>query len=294
MKFSVFSASTPEWTPAEAVATLAAHGWDGIEWRVTDQQQAASPSFWAGNRATWPLTGLEESIDWISQITRGAGLEISGIGGYARCDNLPDVERLLAATARLDADQVRIVTLPLGTVGWDGQLPSARHYRDLFDEARRSFEVISRKAETYGVKALIELHHGTIAASASAAYRLVEGFDPRHIGVIHDMGNVIIEGYEDYLSSFELLGEYLAHIHVKNVVWRSSHNDGVVSWRHEWAPLRVGLGELNAYFAALYRVGYSGWVTVEDFSTELPLEARSRDNLAFLKSTEADAISGAR
>jgi len=43
VKFSVFTASTPDWQPAEAATILAGQGWDGIEWRVTDQDDAPVP-----------------------------------------------------------------------------------------------------------------------------------------------------------------------------------------------------------------------------------------------------------
>ena len=36
MKYAIFTASTPEWTPEEAVTELKAAGYDGVEWRVTD------------------------------------------------------------------------------------------------------------------------------------------------------------------------------------------------------------------------------------------------------------------
>jgi len=42
VKFSVFTASTPDWDPAEAARNLAAQGWDGIEWRITDQEPATN------------------------------------------------------------------------------------------------------------------------------------------------------------------------------------------------------------------------------------------------------------
>ena len=41
------------------------------------------------------------------------------------------------------------------------------------------------------------------------------------------------------------------------------------------------------YFRALASVGYDDWVTVEDFSTELPLTERTAGNLAYLKAVEA-------
>jgi sugar phosphate isomerase/epimerase len=282
MRFSVFTASTPEWTPDEAAATLAAQGWDGIEWRITDQDAAREPGFWAGNRATWPLTGLEASIDEIAAVTARHGLAYSGIGGYARCDDHDNVERMLGATAALGAERVR-VTMP--------RVDSGR-YDELFAAARSDLDWVATRAEHHGVQALVELHHETITASASAARRLVDGLDPRFVGVIHDLGNLVIEGRETHSAAFELLGPYLAHVHVKNVRWAASPPaaDGVIAWHHEWATLRAGQADVRQYVSDLVAHGYDGWITLEDFSTELPLGERTSDNLAFMR----DALERAR
>ncbi len=280
MKFSVFTASTPDWSPAEAVEILAAQGWDGIEWRITDQEPATPPGFWAGNRSNWPLEGLEGNLDEIARITRESGLEYSGIGGYARADDHENVDRMLSATAALGARQVR-VTMPQVRLG---------DYRELFAATRADLEWATGRAAELGVKALVELHHTTITASASAAFRLVDGLDPEHVGVIHDLGNLVIEGQEDHLAAFQLLGPYLAHVHVKNVRWVPADEpgfDGSVRWREEWATLRAGQADVEAYFEALAAFGYDGWVTAEDFSTDLPLEERTRDNLEYLRAIEA-------
>jgi sugar phosphate isomerase/epimerase len=281
VRFSVFTASTPEWTPVEAATTLAEQGWDGIEWRITDQDAAAVPGFWAGNRATWTLSGLEESLPQIASITRDAGLEFSGLGGYARCDNHSDVERMLAATAVLGAERVR-VTMPRADSG---------EYSALFAAARADLEWVAERAAHHGVTALVELHHETITPSASAAFRLVDGLDPASVGVIHDLGNLVIEGRERHASAFELLGPYLAHVHIKNVRWVAGapDRDGLVAWHDEWAPLRAGQADVRAYVAALVRHGYDGWITLEDFSTELPLAQRTADNLAFIRDACARA-----
>jgi len=271
MRFSAFTVSTPEWAPAEAASILAAQGWDGIEWRVTDQDAAVEPGFWAGNRATWPLTGLEDSLDEIASITRNAGLAFSGIGGYARCDDHDNVERMLAATAALGAERVR-VTMPRSDSG---------EYRALFAAARDDLEWVATRAAAHGVQALVELHQETITTSASAAIRLVDGLDPKHVGVLHDIGNLVIEGQERHLSAFEMLGPYLAHVHVKNARW--VRDDSGDRWHNEWAPLRTGQADVAQYLADLVAYGYDGWITVEDFSTELPLFERTADNLGFLR-----------
>ncbi|HWB37134.1 MAG TPA: sugar phosphate isomerase/epimerase [Rugosimonospora sp.] len=276
MKLSIFTASTPEWTPGQAAQILAAQGWDGIEWRITDQEGAPEPGFWAGNRATWPLTGLEQRIPEIARVTRDAGLEFSGIGGYARSYQHDDVERLLAATAALGAGRVR-VTMPMLDEG---------PYRELFARTRADLEWVAGRAADHGVMALVELHHRTIVASASAAIRLLDGLDPAHVGVIHDVGNLVIEGQEDYAAAFDMLGPYLAHAHVKNVAWAPTGRepDGVTRWGQDWATMREGQADIAGYLRALREHGYDGWVTSEDFSTRVPLEERCADNLAYLRS----------
>ena len=48
---------------------------------------------------------------------------------------------------------------------------------------------------------------------------------------------------------------------------------------------------MAALFRGLRAVGYDGWVSFEDFSTEQPLRQRIRDNLAYIKQVAA-GVSG--
>jgi sugar phosphate isomerase/epimerase len=75
MKFSVFTASTPEWSPAEAAAKLSAQGWDGIEWRVTDQPEAAEPGFVEDFSTEVPLA--DRTAGNLNYVRRAA--ELAGI-----------------------------------------------------------------------------------------------------------------------------------------------------------------------------------------------------------------------
>lgn len=275
----MFTASTPTWTPAEAVANLAEQGWDGIEWRLLDQPPAAggAPGFWAGNLATLPLSSIEEDAEGIGALVREAGLAMSGVAGYAKAGEHDDVDRVLRGTALLGASQVR-VAMPRTDTG--------EPYPALFERTRRDLERALDVAAPLHVKVLVELHHETITPSASAALRLIDGLDPARIGVIHDLGNLVIEGRENARASFEILGDHLAHVHVKNARWatdgtRTAH--GSLIWRHEWAPLRDGQADVGQYLTDLREHGYDGWVTLEDFSTELPLAERTRDDLTFLR-----------
>jgi sugar phosphate isomerase/epimerase len=275
VKFAVFTDSTPEWTPEEAAKILAEQGWQGIEWRITDPVESSRPTFWAGNRATWPLTGLEADLDDIRSVTHAAGLAMPALGGYVTPRQREDAERMLAAAAALDAGQVRF----LGVNTEKGQ-----SYREALAAYRGDWEWLEDRARHHGVRALLELHHESLTPSASAARRLVEGLDPRYVGVLHDIGNTVIEGWEEPAHALDLLGEYLAHVHVKNVAFHLSavENDGTLRWEPKWAPLREGRAHLPEFFKALAATGYDGWVTVEDFSVALPLAERTAANLEYL------------
>ncbi len=283
VKFALFSGSAPVWSPRELAAKLSGQAWDGVEWRVVDQKPAAEPGFWAGNRATFPFTGIEGLVGEITDVTKGAGLDHAGIAGYVQIDDHDAVDRLLAVTAALGARQARV------------QVPkTGGSYRDAFARARRDAERTAESAARHGVKAIIQIHHGNIVSTSSAAVRLLEGLDSAHIGIIHDLGNTTIEGREgltSYTPGMEILGDYLAHVHVKNAIWKPAATlaDGTVEWQWEWASLRTGMGDVPAYFRALKEVGYDGWVTVEDFTTELPLEQRIADDLAYVKACAAAA-----
>jgi sugar phosphate isomerase/epimerase len=276
MRFAVFTVSLPEWTPEEAVRNLADLGYDGVEWRITDDSPRATPEFWRGNRCTFPLSSFVEDAPRIRTLTEAAGLAVPAIASYVQAADLENVERVLRGAAALGTPMARI-QVPR----YDGQ----SSYVALWESARRDYREVERVASAHGVKALLEIHHETIVPSASATRRFLDGFDPEWVGAIYDPGNMVWEGHEQYRLGLETLGPYLAHVHAKNSAWRQSGQrpDGSLAWQAEWAPLDEGIVDLRDLFVALRHVGYDDWVSVEDFSTVRPLAERVRDNLRSLR-----------
>ncbi|MGQ9892906.1 MAG: sugar phosphate isomerase/epimerase family protein [Roseiflexus sp.] len=278
MRFAYFTAGLPEYTPEEAVTALRDAGYDGIEWRVTDQATAVNgrPGFWTGNRCTWPLTTFVDDAPRIRALTESAGLLMPNVGAYVTCDDLSAVERALQGTAAMGVPCVRI-----NVPRYDGVSP----YLPLRERSRAQYREVAAMAHRYGVRALIEIHMGNITPSASAAAAFLDGFDLRDVGVIHNAGNMVDEGFEQYRFGLEVLGPYLAHSHIKNARWErtGTRTDGSVEWRATFAPLRKGIADLSALMQALHAVGYDGWLSFEDFSTERPLAERIVDNLAYVR-----------
>jgi len=283
MRFAVFTVSTPDYTPEEAVRVFAELGYAGIEWRVVDQAPSPTgvPGFWAGNRCTLPLSTFVDDAPQIKALAAGAGLETINVGGYARCDDLAGVEQVLHGAHLIGAPSAR-VNVPR----YDGTQSLA----DLRATAQRQFKEVEALARRYGVRAVVETHPTTITPSASAVAAFLEPCDPQWTGALWDPGNMVKEGFEEYQLGLEALGPYLAHVQLKNAVWQPAghRSDGSQTWSFEWAPMSAGLVDIPAVFGALRAVGYDGWVSCEDFSTVQPVKERLRDNLAYL-TTAADA-----
>ena len=278
MRYAVFTVGLPDYTPEQAVSTLRELGYDGVEWRVTDQPPANgnTPGFWAGNRCTWSLSSFVDDAPRIAALTKQAGLAMPSVGTYVTCEDLDAVERAMRGAALLEAPQLR-VNVPK----YDG----STSYLKARDRAQAQYREVAEMARQHGVRALIEIHMGNLTPSASAAASFLHNFDPRDVGAIHDAGNMVYEGFEQYRLGLEVLGPYLGHVHLKNASWQlaGTRSDGSAEWRAGWAPITKGIVDMEALFRALHTIGYDGWVSFEDFSTEKPLEERLRDNLSYVK-----------
>lgn len=266
MKLSVFTVSTPEFHPEELAAAARDAGMQGIEWRYKETPREVTsqePSFWGNNRSTISPSGGDAELERFKQATERVGLRTLSVTPYLQVGDLAAVEEVLHAAQYLGAAFIR-----LGVPSYDRSKP----FEELFEQAKAylsASEVLCKKA---GIKGLIEIHHGTIAATASGARRLCEGLDSNVIGVLFDPGNSVHEGFENYRMALEILGPYLAHVHVKNASWclLEKSEDEVASWTSDWAGLKTGMVPWRQVIEDLAAVGYDGYLGVEDFSKQYP------------------------
>ncbi len=279
-RYAAFTVMMPEFTPGEAVSLLKTLGYDGVEWRVhgVPSEFPAKPDFWRSNRATIDVDSIIDEAHSIRRMTEDAGLEIIGLGTYLSYKLLDDVERCMEAARMLGAPSIRV-----SPPGYDG----SENYNDLYEEAVDGYVRVENLAREYRVRANIEIHHGKICPSASLAYRLVSNFDPDFIGVILDPGNMIFEGHENWQLGLELLGPYLSFVHVKNAAWlpeRKASDER--RWKPAVVPMTQGFIAWPDLLLALDRVGYNGWVSVEDLA---PGDTRKKltEDLAHFKTLES-------
>lgn len=284
MKYAAFTLILPEFTFEEQAALCRDLGYDALELRVrdADPQDRDQPfSFWGRHRDPIGPSTITAETPRLLRTAAGAGVSICGLAPSTSVMDPDGFAPMAAAAEALGAPLVR-VTAP----SWDG----TELFEPLFDRAIAGLEAIEAVARRHGVKAAIEIHMGTIAPSASAVRRLLEGFDPEAVGAILDPGNMIHEGYESWSLAAAVLGPYLAHVHVKNARWVLTDKPAGGPWR--WAPkpapLREGAADWREILRVLRQSGYEGFLTVED-ATDQPARATLEDALAFLKSLAAEA-----
>jgi len=281
MKFSIFTVMLPDWDPATAVKKLKAYGYDGVEWRVTNTKPEVkndAPSYWGNNHCTVELDTILEKAKEIKKLTDDAGIATAALAGYHGYDNVEATEKMLKAAKIMGAPLIRV-----GAARYDG----SRHFDELFKESRKGYEEVAKMAGKAKVKACVETHMGMICASASGARRLLDGLDPKAVGVIYDPGNMVTEGYEDTRMGLQILGPYLAHVHGKNGVWLK--NPDAKPGEHPWTsgfhtPVDEGIVNWTKVLKALKDVGFNGYISFEDFSKVRTTEEKVKFNIEYIKS----------
>lgn len=257
MKLAVFSKIANHLSPADLCATLAEHGYRGVEWQVHADGHV-------------PPGNVEAGAKRVADAARSHGIESLSLAGYLRLgddDVVAPIGRQLAAAASIGCPAVRI---------WAPAFRGSTPYETLLRRARRDLEAVADLARAHGVRAIIEVHFGTIAPSASLTLRLVEGLNPRHVGVIYDPDNLTQEGLEHWQLGLELLGPFLAYVQFKNAVWVPAAAPGTDGWRHwrrDYVPLEQGLVDWPAFIRVLRHRQYDGYLSNED-TRPVPLTER--------------------
>lgn len=279
MRFSATTVMIPDYDLEETARLLSDLGYDGAEWRVRripDSRRGEPYTPWGNVKNDLTPEKLVAGPERVVDVSNRYGLAIAGLATSVNADQLDDIRLLSEGCAACGA--------PFFRVGAPDRYDGTRHYNDLFRRAVDAYARAIDIAHGCGVRIVVEVHRGTIAVSASLAHRLVSHFDPRDIGVIYDLSNMSMEGFECARMALELLGPYLAHVHVggHRPAPKETRDDGTVAWGWEGASLAEGIMDYPQVIGDLKAVGYNGFISLEDFR---PIDTRQKleEGIGYLK-----------
>lgn len=220
---------------------------------------------------------LTERAPEIRSTVADHGLILTGLASNANVADLEQVRLLAEGAQAVGAPLMR-----LDSKRYDGSVP----YHELFDQAILHYGKAVEIVRPYGVRIIVEMHGGTIHTSASLAWRLVSHFDPASIGVIYDPNNAVSDGFETVSIALDLLGKYLAHVHVggHRPVEGTANDVGQVTWGWEWCELSEGLYDYRELFSCLRSRNYQGYVSIEDLRPDTDPEILLNKAMRYLES----------
>lgn len=240
MKFSCSTVILPELKDrTQIVKKLKEFGYDGVDWRVQTDYHIDPQN-------------VEKEATQLRDICGDSNLDIVALATYLPLDQTEEIKRVLNGAITMGCKRIR-----LAGCSYDG----ARNYNDLYKETVDKLGKIENIFRGSNVKALIEIHFGTIHSSASGALNLIRHFDPEIIGVMYDPSCLIIEGRENWKMSLELLSKYLSHVHARNTSWYYFEDKG---WKWTWDALDKGMVNWKEVIKALRSLNYDGYLSNEN------------------------------
>ncbi len=267
MKLSCTSVMLPRWDLDQTFDKLAEYGYEGIELRCRYVKGDApeEPSFWGRHVADISPDNIVDRAGEIQAASKRSGIKVIALAPQALVGEHELIDKLFAGALAIDPDEPPMIRI--GAPRHDRTKP----YHPQFDAARADFSALTKKARERGVKALYEIHIGTVAVSCSRTIELLKDLDTEHIGAIYDVPNMIRVGLEDSRMGMEILGPYMAHCHIGNSipVPDKSAREGdfdQVSWKWDFSDLRDGVADIPQLVQDMKDLEYSGYLSLEDFA----------------------------
>lgn len=270
MRLGAFTTFTPEYTFPEACKLIKSLGYEGVQPRIVPDASAQydpSKPFnpWGNNKGGLAETAFFADPAGTLKPAKDAGLEITSVASYTKTSEIDRAVKMVQACGKLGIRNVRV----------GGEAMPKDEVFDMpkfLDAARGRYKELVAEAKKAGVRPCLELHNGTPFPSASGVVAFLKGIDPKDVGVLYDPANMVREGWENIRTVLNILGPYLAEVHVKNAKWlRGEKTDrGCQLWDYEDADLEDGVVNWADVIDHLKKHGYDGWLVEEGHSAKRP------------------------
>ncbi len=260
---------------ADSIALAGKLGFDGVQIYATTGEFS-------------PDVLNEDRKAEIKRLLRENSLEISAlcgdIGGHGFEIEADNPTRIMKTKAIIDLAQefgVSVITTHIGVIPSDKNHPRYRAMLDALNEC-------GRYAAERGITLAIETGPET-AKTLLAFLEDTEG----GVGVNLDPANFVMVTGQDLVEAVELLGKYIVHTHAKDgvmlratdpeIIYNCFAKGGIealnVADYFLETPLGEGSVDFPAYIAALRKVGYDGYLTIERETGKDPVsDIRSAQN----------------
>ena len=263
MKIAGHTMGTPEYTVTEAIKLFHDIGIDGAEIVVQD-----------GYRSGISAACTQEELEAVRKAAEENGIEISGLTPYnsyfndlndeLRQKEIEGIEKVIDACAYLGAHYIRIY-------GGNLQAGDTDHLPERRERLIDAMRFLGDKAAEKDVTLVIENHFNTMCVSARESADMIAAINHPNVRILYDQANLSFTGKEDYQEAIAVQQQYVAYMHVKDLVFKEgveftsdevSHPDE--SKRNVYTRI-VGEGVVPwpEILRSVREHGYDGWLSME-------------------------------
>ena len=168
----------------------------------------------------WGLPALEKAptaVKEMAKVSDDYGLEILGFINAGHLWKIGLMKKW-SEIVKSGGGKILRVSPPWVAHNFAESLHQPDSYTELAKRTRDGLEKLVPLGKEYSIKYVLEMHSGSITASAPLARQIMEGLDSNYVGIIYDPANGIHEGWLRPRNVVELLGDYLSYLHVKNII----------------------------------------------------------------------------
>lgn len=263
MKIAGHTMGTPEYTVLEAIKLFHDIGIDGAEIVVQD-----------GYRSGISTACLPEELEAVKRAAAENGIEISALTPYnsyfndlndeLRRKEIDDIGKVIDACEFLGAHYIRIY-------GGNLQAGDTDHLPERRQRLVEAMRFLGDKAAEKDVTLVIENHFNTMCVSARESVDMIREINHPNVRILYDQANLSFTGKEDYQEAIAVQQDYVAYMHVKDLVFKEgvaftsdevSHPDE--SKRNVYTRI-VGEGVVPwpEILRSVRERGYDGWLSME-------------------------------
>lgn len=273
MKFSInTNPLRKKCTPAEIVDVALKAGVQGIEWGLNGLD-----------------TAMADAAE-MKKVTEDAGLQIVSFINAGILWKTDEIRRWSEAAA---AGGGKVLRVAHPWFGWDytESFHQPESFSDLVEKSRAGLAKLMDLGKEFGIRYVLETHRGSCFASPLMVPLVLKDFDPRYCGVIYDPANTLLEGYVIPRIAVEVMNEYIAYIHVKNLMFKEEFSADHSRLAYDRRPVDKGALDYTELMFALKLHNWHGWFSFEEFVAGEPEEVADevKKGIEHLKKCRQDA-----
>jgi sugar phosphate isomerase/epimerase len=219
--------------------------------------------------------GYQVAPDNVGDLPRAAeelaqfGVEILSVAG-------PTDEATIAACAEAGVPTIRVMA----------RIGEGEGYLEAEARLRREYDGLVPLLDKYGVRIGVQNHCGRFVANAVGLHRLIEGYDPRHVGAVWDAAHEALEGGLPDLA-LDTIWSHLCMVNLKNAIRQRTNGPeaAYAEWKVYWTSGRHGLASWPRVADELKARGYGGVVCLTaEYSDREAVDRLIADDVAFARS----------